>query len=63
MLREEAGLVLQWEGMSEQGEFPLRQGRLSWKGMLPASVFVFQLLFVTLSGVFCNSRLLESEKK
>lgn len=54
---------LHWEGMSEQGKFSLRRGRSSWKGMLPAGVFVFQLLFVTLSALFRNSRLLEGEKK
>lgn len=48
----------QWEGMSEQDKFPLRQGQPSLKGTLPASVFVFQLLFVTLSALFRNSRLL-----
>lgn len=31
--------------------------------MLPAGMFVFQLLFVTLSAVFRNSRLLEGGKK
>lgn len=30
--------------------------------MLPAGVFVFQLLFVILSALFRNSRLLEGKK-
>lgn len=49
-------------GKSAQGEFPLRRGRSSWKGMLPADVFVFQLLFVTLSALFRNRTLLEKSK-
>lgn len=61
--RGEDGPALQWEGMSEQGEFPLRRGWSSWKGMLPAGVFVFQLLFVTLSALFRNRRLLEGRKE
>lgn len=57
-----------WACIAERGD--ARAGRVSsetrsasWKVMLPAGLFVCQLLFVTLSTLFPNRRLREGKRK